>query len=258
MTPAFFFYLCLSMTAVCLRAAVIRNITDESLGASAIIEKVNANSTKVLVHGDIVPTTTRNAVPCTAIGCKWPKTGSYVYVPVSIGTEYSDQERNIIINALVTFHASTCIRFVWRTIQTDFVHFFSGQGCYSYLGRQTGRQLISLQRNGCLYQSTVQHEVLHALGFHHEQVRSDRDQYVRILTGNIIPGQEHNFVKLQTNNLQTPYDFNSVMHYNRLAFSKNGQPTIVAKSNPNLNFGNAFQMSANDIARVKRLYGCCE
>uniref|UniRef100_A0AAX7UHD0 Metalloendopeptidase n=1 Tax=Astatotilapia calliptera TaxID=8154 RepID=A0AAX7UHD0_ASTCA len=250
MTPAFFFSVCLSMTAVCL--------VNESLGAPAIIEKVNANSTKVLVHGDIVPTATRNAVPCTAIGCKWPKTGPFVYVPVSIDTEYSNQERNIIISALVTFHAPTCIRFVWHTSQTDFIHFFSGQGCYSYLGRQSGRQPISLQRNGCLFQSTVQHEVLHALGFHHEHVRSDRDLHVRILTGNIIPGKEHNFVKVQTNNLQTPYDFNSVMHYGRFHFSKNRKPTIVAKSNPNLNFGNAFQMSANDIARVNRLYECCE
>ncbi|XP_063341037.1 high choriolytic enzyme 1-like [Pelmatolapia mariae] len=258
MTPAFFFSLFLSMMAVCLRAAVIRDISDETLGASAIIERVNANSSKPLVHGDIVPASTRNADPCTAIGCKWPKTGSYVYVPVSIGSEYSDQERNIIINALVTFHASTCIRFVWRTNHVDFIHFFSGQGCYSYVGRQSRGQVISLQRNGCLYQSTVQHEVLHALGFHHEQVRSDRDLYVTILTANIIPGQEKNFVKVATNNLQTPYDFNSVMHYRRDAFSKNGQPTIVAKSNPNLNFGNAFQMSANDIARVNRLYGCCE
>lgn len=256
MTPAFFFSICLSMTAVCLRAAVIINITDEFLGASAIIEKVNAKSTKVLVHGDIVPTTTRNADPCTAIGCKWPKTEPYVYVPVSIGTEYSNQERNIIISALVTFHNSTCVRFVWRTNQTDFIHFFSGKGCYSYLGRQSGGQPISLQRNGCLYQSTVQHEVLHALGFHHEQVRSDRDQHVRILTGNIIPGKENNFVKVQTNNLQSPYDFTSVMHYGRLYFSKNGKPTIVARSNPNRNFGNAFQMSANDTARVNGLYGC--
>uniref|UniRef100_A0A3P9CDB7 Metalloendopeptidase n=1 Tax=Maylandia zebra TaxID=106582 RepID=A0A3P9CDB7_9CICH len=210
---------------------------------------------KVLVHGDIVPTATRNAVPCTAIGCKWPKTGRFVYVPVSIGTEYSNQERDVIINALVTFHASTCIRFVWRTSDRDFLHFFSGQGCYSYLGRQNGGQLVSLQRNGCLFQSTVQHEVLHALGFHHEQVRSDRDRHVRILTENIIPGQL-NYPKHQQ--FGTPYDFNSVMHYGRFDFSRNGQPTILARSNPNLNFGNAFRMSPNDIARVNRLYGCCE
>ncbi len=61
--------------------------------------------------------------------------------------------------------------------------------CWSYLGRQRGGQAISLQRNGCLYTGTVQHEVLHALGFHHEQVRSDRDRHVRILTENIQPGQ---------------------------------------------------------------------
>ncbi|CAG12479.1 unnamed protein product, partial [Tetraodon nigroviridis] len=60
--------------------------------------------------------------------------------------------------------------------------------CWSYVGRQGGRQDVSLQARGCLYHEVVQHEVLHALGFHHEQVRSDRDNYIRILTENIIPG----------------------------------------------------------------------
>ncbi|XP_030581711.1 high choriolytic enzyme 2-like [Archocentrus centrarchus] len=258
MIPTFLFLLFLSMTAVSLRAAVIKDPNDESLGAVEIIKKVNTGSSKNLVHGDIVLSTTRNADPCTAIGCKWPKIGSYVYIPVSISSVYSTQERNIIINALVTFHESTCIRFVWKTNQVNSISFFSGDGCYSYVGRQSQAQLISLQRNGCLYLSTVQHEVLHALGFHHEQVRSDRDQYVSILTQNIMPGTQSNFEKKQTNNLQTSYDFNSVMHYPRTAFSRNGQPTIVAKSNPNLDFGRATQMSANDIARINRLYGCCE
>ncbi|XP_075325731.1 high choriolytic enzyme 1-like [Odontesthes bonariensis] len=169
----------------------------------------------------------------------------------------STSERNIIIDGLLSLQRSTCIRFVWRNRgDHDYLNFFSGTGCWSYLGRQGGPQDVSLRSNGCLYRSTVQHEVLHALGFHHEQVRSDRDQYVQILTQNILPGTERNFVKANTNNLGTPYDFNSVMHYSRLAFSRNGQPTIVAKSNPNLSFGNAREMSANDIARVNRLYRC--
>lgn len=42
----------------------------------------------------------------------------------------------------------------------------------------------------------------------------------------------------------------------RYAFSKNGQPTIIARTNPNLNFGRATQMSQNDINRVNRLYQC--
>ncbi|KAM4743664.1 low choriolytic enzyme-like [Anableps anableps] len=129
--------------------------------------------------------------------------------------------------------------------------------CWSYIGRQRGGQKISLQKNGCLHHSTVQHEALHALGFNHEQVRSDRDKYVWILFQNIKNEQKHNFYKKPTNNLGTPYDFKSVMEYSNTAFSKNGKPTIVAKCNPRMKFGHAKRMSVNDIIRIKRLYKCC-
>lgn len=113
--------------------------------------------------------------------------------------------------------------------------------CWSYVGRQSQGQAVSLNAKGCLTTGTVQHEVLHALGFHHEQARSDRDTYITILTQNIQPSQHFpdealtlgplaqnhsscllsfadqigNFAKVQTNNLGTPYDYNSVMHYSR-------------------------------------------
>ncbi|XP_043996949.1 low choriolytic enzyme-like isoform X2 [Gambusia affinis] len=129
-------------------------------------------------------------------------------------------------------------------------------GCWSSLGRQNGGQFISLSRPGCLSHRTVQHEVLHALGFHHEQVRSDRDAYVKILFENIKEGKYDQFRKVRTHNLGTPYDFTSVMQYEKYAFSKNGLPTIVAQFNPFYDWGRATQMSANDIARVNRLYQC--
>ncbi|CAJ1050010.1 high choriolytic enzyme 2-like [Xyrichtys novacula] len=187
----------------------------------------------------------------------WPKTGRTVYIPIVISSSYNNEEKNIIINSLVSFHRSTCIRFVWRRRQhRNYIYFYSDNGCFSYVGRQNRGQPISLSQRGCLYLDTVQHEVLHALGFHHEQVRSDRDEHVTILTQNIQPGTESNFRKEQTKNLGTPYDFNSVMHYSNYAFSKNGRPTIVAKKNPNLEFGRAPRMSQNDIDRVNKLYRC--
>ncbi|XP_038165023.1 high choriolytic enzyme 1-like isoform X2 [Cyprinodon tularosa] len=256
MIPVFLFLLFLSMTAVPLRAADNENQIDENTDPTEVISKANADIKTPLIFGDIAPSRKRNAVPCTATGCKWPKSGSYVYIPIYISSHYSAAERNIIIRGLVSFHSSTCIRFVWRRTQSSYLYFYSGTGCWSYLGHQGGLQPVSLRRNGCLFQSTVQHEVNHALGFHHEQVRSDRDNYVQILTQNIIPGKEHNFMKVNTNNQGTGYDFNSVMHYSNTAFSRNGQPTIISKDNPSLSFGRAASMSATDIARINKLYGC--
>lgn len=61
--------------------------------------------------------------------------------------------------------------------------------CWSYVGRQGGSQTVSLSRQGCLYHGTVQHELLHALGFNHEQTRSDRDNHIQVVWDNIIQGQ---------------------------------------------------------------------
>lgn len=62
------------------------------------------------------------------------------------------------------------------------------RSCYSYVGRQGNGQTVSLSRSGCLYHNTVQHELLHALGFNHEQTRSDRDNHIRVLWENISEG----------------------------------------------------------------------
>ncbi|KAM4744338.1 hatching enzyme 1.2-like [Anableps anableps] len=259
MTAAFLFLLFLSVTDVCLSApAETKNQTDEFADATS---RPKVDIENLVLHGDIaVPNTFfRNADQCTARGCKWPKSGLYVNVPYYISPVFSMQEQNVILRGMRSFHQTTCIRFVPRSSgDRDYIYFISapGKGCWSSLGRQTGGQYISLETNGCVSFSTVQHEILHALGFNHEQVRWDRDQYVRILFQNIKQKQRYNFRKVETNNLGTPYDFTSVMHYSKYAFTSNGLPTIEVKSNPYQTFGNARQMSANDIARVNRLYRC--
>ena len=44
---------------------------------------------------------------------------------------------------------------------------------------------IKLEQGRCDSFGTVAHEIIHALGFTHEQNRPDRDQYVKILFDNI-------------------------------------------------------------------------
>ncbi|KAG7467966.1 hypothetical protein MATL_G00137840 [Megalops atlanticus] len=210
-----------------------------------------------IVEGDIAVVSEKNADPCTARGCKWPKySDGNVYVPYVIANHYSSRELSIIERGLQSFASSTCIRFRRRTNERDYVHIQSGNGCYSYVGRTGGGQVVSLSRQGCIYHGTVQHELLHALGFNHEQTRSDRDNHIRVLLQNVISGMEHNFNKINTNNQGTPYDYNSVMQYHRYAFSKNNQPTMIPIPNSNVEIGKATQMSRNDILRVNKLYQC--
>uniref|UniRef100_A0A6Q2Y3S3 Metalloendopeptidase n=1 Tax=Esox lucius TaxID=8010 RepID=A0A6Q2Y3S3_ESOLU len=238
-------------------------IEDEDFSVSTLIEKANKNLGKrpddqVVMFGDVaVHTGFINADPCTARGCKWPKSSDgNVYVPYVISNQYSTRERSVIEGGLQTFAASTCVRFVRRTNQRDFVNIRSLSGCFSYIGRRGNGQDVSLSRNGCVFLGIVQHELLHALGFNHEQTRSDRDNHVQILLQNVIRGMEFNFAKINTINLNTPYDYNSVMHYGRFAFSRNRQPTILPIPDNNAVIGRATEMSPNDILRINRLYNC--
>ncbi|XP_070686496.1 high choriolytic enzyme 1-like [Pempheris klunzingeri] len=199
----------------------------------------------------------RNADPCTSYSCMWGKSSDgKVYVPYIIAPHFSSRERSIIERGLLAFHDVSCIRFVQRTNQRDYLSIQSDNGCYSYVGRRGYSQTLSLDRQGCIYHSTVQHELLHALGFNHEQCRSDRDRHIRILWENIQSGWEYAFDKINTLNLDTPYDYNSVMQYHRYAFSGNNKPTMEPIPNANVEFGTATQMSSNDIIRLNRLYKC--
>lgn len=51
---------------------------------------------------------------------------------------------------------------------------------------QSGGQEISVG-NGCEAKEVIVHEILHALGFYHEQSRADRDEFVEIFWKNIKP-----------------------------------------------------------------------
>ncbi|XP_067104655.1 low choriolytic enzyme-like [Osmerus mordax] len=237
----------------------------EGLPVSVLLERANRNRVldlggPILVEGDIAVDSEaeRNADPCTSRGCMWGKfSDGNVYVPYYISNQYSSRERSIIERGLGSFSSVSCIRFrPYRNSDRDYLSIEPRSGCSSYVGRRGGGQTVSLDRQGCLYHGTVQHELLHALGFNHEQTRSDRDKHIRIYWENIIDSYKFAYDKIATLNQGTPYDYNSVMQYHRYAFSKNNKPTMVPIPNGNLAFGEATEMSRNDIIRLTTLYKC--
>ena len=63
----------------------------------------------------------------------------------------------------------------WLDHNSKQIH-LPGGGCSSYVGRIGGAQAINYQAGGsCISRyGTVQHEMMHALGFYHEQSRWER------------------------------------------------------------------------------------
>ena len=61
--------------------------------------------------------------------------------------------------------------------------------CASYVGFQGGAQSLYFGR-ACNV-GNLCHELMHALGLHHEHTRPDRDQYVTIQWDNVVPGYSH-------------------------------------------------------------------
>ncbi|VBB35343.1 unnamed protein product, partial [Acanthocheilonema viteae] len=69
---------------------------------------------------------------------------------------------------------------------------------------------------------TISHEIGHALGFLHTHTRADRDQYIWIKFSNIQNGLSSNFMRTSQGknyNYGLPYDYGSVMHYGKKAFT---------------------------------------
>jgi len=188
---------------------------------------------------------------------RWPN----AVVPYVITGSFSSSDLRKIRKAMDDYQARTCIKFVQRTDEAHYVNIMVGGGCYSYVGRvRRGAQPVSLGR-GCVYNKIIQHELMHALGFFHEQSRCDRDDYVTILTQNIQPGKENNFNKYscrQVTAFGQNYDYDSAMHYSKYAFSRNGQPTIQAKGNPSRSLGaSAYgSLTALDVAKLNIMYEC--
>ncbi|KAM6915100.1 meprin A subunit alpha [Xenentodon cancila] len=168
--------------------------------------------------------------------------------------------KGVILQAFEEYRLRSCVDFKPYEGETSYISFTKLSGCWSYVGDDREGQNVSIG-DGCDTKAIVEHELLHALGFYHEQSRSDRDDYVRIWWDQIEDGKAHNFDKYEDDfitDLNTPYDYESIMHYRPFSFNKNESIPTITTSIPYFNdiIGQRLDFSTADITRLNRMYDC--
>ncbi|OWR54819.1 zinc metalloproteinase nas-13 [Danaus plexippus plexippus] len=232
-----------------------KNESGDALATWTESSLMNPEEMSFYGEGDIlIPTYGRNAVRDQT--SRWPNG----HIPYLIDGSFNQNQRDNIMKAIADYHRLTCLRFIPYNGQRDYIVFKSANtGCWSSVGRLGGRQEVNLQTPGCVSKKgTVLHEILHAVGFIHEQSRPERDDFVKINYNNIRSGSEGNFKKSDSKrvaDLGIPYDYNSVMHYSEYAFSKNSKKTIEPKTG-GMKVGQREGLSRGDVKKVNAMYNC--
>ncbi|XP_075997666.1 meprin A subunit beta [Genypterus blacodes] len=228
---------------------------DVDQGQDWDIFSINEDTGLDLLEGDIEwdDSESRNSI----IGDKyrWPST-----IPYYLEDSLEMNAKGVILKAFDQYRLKSCIDFTPWKGEENYISVFKGSGCFSSVGNQhVGKQRLSIGRN-CDRLGTVEHEFLHALGFWHEQSRSDRDDYVNIMWDQIEPGKEHNFKTYDdtlSSTLGIPYDYGSVMHYSKTSFNIASDPTIMTKIPEFIDvIGQRMGFSVSDLTKLNRLYNC--
>ncbi|KAL4661067.1 meprin A subunit alpha-like [Arapaima gigas] len=214
---------------------------------------INSGLKTPVVDGDIALPPGQKALIDPASRWRFP-------IPYILGDSLDLNAKGVIFQAFEMYRLKSCVDFKPYSGEKSFIKFEKLDGCWSMVGDQHTGQQLSLGE-GCDYKGTIMHELLHALGFYHEQSRTDRDDYVDIWWNQVLPGMEHNFVKYDETLItdqNTPYDYESIMHYGAYSFNKDPRyPTITTKD-PALTrvLGQYNDFSSTDLLRLNKMYNC--
>ena len=134
------------------------------------------------------------------------------------------------------------------------------------------RGVLTEANDGGTLEGMIMHEMGHTAGLHHEHQRSDRDNFVQIVTENVEPDRLKKDLSPASDLKDPPgmpsgvYDFQSIMHYHSKQASKTppGGLTTIRKlsgpggpplPDPQPILGSRKQLSDGDVATLMKLYG---
>ncbi|KAH3863088.1 zinc metalloproteinase nas-29-like [Dreissena polymorpha] len=235
-------------------------------GKSKVVEgDIYFNQAEKRPLGDSTKAQTRSFVASTTpVSVRWTRPNIPYVIHDSI---LNDKTAFDAVNngmKMIQDMTKNCVRFLKRSTEKNFINVTNiGGGCYSGVGQIGGEQTVNVGP-GCGTPGIVMHELLHVLGFWHEQSRSDRDTYVQIHFENIILGKAVEFDKrsgqdeLEKN---ISYDFYSLLHYKYNTFAKLDSldtitPTKAFGHVPKTALGQREQLSATDVRKVLWMYQC--
>jgi hypothetical protein len=182
-------------------------------------------------------------------------------IPYTYDKKFPLSLQKKVERAIDYFLKETPIRFVNYDEQSDVdavvFTFSKNKPCSSFVGRVGGLQKIFLN-NTCSFQSVL-HEIMHTIGFVHEQQLPFRDDYIKINWSDLLEGSYHNFSYIPEVWLEPildvvdDFDYSSIMMYSKYAYAKTGKVSMRTltenKINPVQN-----GLSKKDLERVNILY----
>ena len=189
----------------------------------------------------------------------WPK-GRVPYKFATQRFHFTKDEKKEVRRAMTEFHRKTCIKFVTRTNQRNFIKIVKVNAdgdtdtCESLVGKQGGGQEVTLGP-GCYTQDVIIHELMHALGFYHEHTRKESREFVTIKRKKVKDGDWVNFEIHRKHHpvvMNSPYDICSIMHYDNYA--------LIDKHDNDRHcpypMGEAKTFSKKDLKRLQKMYKC--
>lgn len=190
------------------------------------------------------------------INKRWPN--GKVYYTVADDFAKVDE----LNQAIEHYNQYTHIRFVPKNSSSNnYVEFINHPtSTDSYVGMIGGKQNIRVA--SWADDSSIAHEMGHAIGLIHEHSRYDRDDYIVVHWDNIKDDKEYNFAKMTSansgiSNVTTDYDYQSLMHYSSFTASEDfvydTSLPIMTKTNGDYLWP-TYVLSKEDIISINNLY----